>query len=86
VEDSYDGPRIKPEGIDSEFIDGMIERFRQEKKIHKKYAYQVCNYHYYCNYYRIIMTYCFLLLSLLLNIDHIGSASVFPRTAIVNRC
>ncbi|KAI8049223.1 Metallo-dependent phosphatase-like protein [Syncephalis plumigaleata] len=41
VEDSYDGPRIKPEGIDSEFVDAMIERFRQEKKIHKKYAYQI---------------------------------------------
>ncbi|RKP24447.1 Metallo-dependent phosphatase-like protein [Syncephalis pseudoplumigaleata] len=41
VEDSYDGPRIKPEGIDSEFVDGMIARFREEKKIHKKYAYQI---------------------------------------------
>ncbi|KAI9594917.1 Metallo-dependent phosphatase-like protein [Syncephalis fuscata] len=41
VEDSYDGPRIKPEGIDAEFVDDMMERFRQEKKIHRKYAYQI---------------------------------------------
>jgi len=40
VEDSYDGVRLGKE-MTQEFIDDMIERFKNGKHIHKKYAYQI---------------------------------------------
>jgi serine/threonine-protein phosphatase 5 len=40
VEDSYDGVRLGTE-MTSEFIDDMIERFRNGKKIHRKYVFQI---------------------------------------------
>ncbi|KAK4631388.1 Serine/threonine-protein phosphatase T [Fulvia fulva] len=40
VEDSYDGLRLKDE-MTPEFIDDMITRFENGKKIHKKYVYQI---------------------------------------------
>lgn len=41
VEDDYDGPRLSEDGITREFVEELIERFRDQKKIHKKYAYKV---------------------------------------------
>lgn len=41
VEDDYDGPRLSPEGITKEFLEDLIERFKDQKKIHKKYAYKI---------------------------------------------
>jgi serine/threonine-protein phosphatase 5 len=40
VEDSYDGPRIKEE-IDVDFVNAMITRFKDQKNIHKKYAFMI---------------------------------------------
>lgn len=40
VEDDYDGARIGKE-MTQEFIDDMIERFKEGKKLHKKYVYQI---------------------------------------------
>ena len=40
VEDSYDGVRLGDE-MTQEFIDDMIERFKNGKKIHRKYAFQI---------------------------------------------
>ncbi|WPH04250.1 serine/threonine-protein phosphatase t [Acrodontium crateriforme] len=40
VEEAYDGVRLKDE-MTQEFIDDMIERFKNGKKIHKKYVYQI---------------------------------------------
>lgn len=40
VEDSYDGVRLGTE-MTQEFIDDMVERFKNGKKIHKKYAFQI---------------------------------------------
>jgi len=45
VEDSYDGPRL-PEaegaaGITAEFVDAMLERFREQKLIHRRYVAQI---------------------------------------------
>lgn len=40
VDDSYDGVRLGNE-MTQEFIDDMIERFRNGKKIHRKYAFQI---------------------------------------------
>lgn len=41
VEDDYDGPRLSEDGITKDFVEELIERFRDQKKIHKKYAYKV---------------------------------------------
>lgn len=40
VEKDYDGVRLGSE-MTQEFIDDMIERFKNGKKIHKKYAFQI---------------------------------------------
>lgn len=40
VEPDYDGVHLKDE-MTQEFIDDMIERFKNGKKIHKKYVYQI---------------------------------------------
>ena len=42
VEDSYDGARLA-EGVDMtpEFITDMIERFKNGKKLHKKFVYHI---------------------------------------------
>lgn len=40
VEDAYDGVRLDKE-MTQEFIDDMIERFKNGKKIHRKYAFQI---------------------------------------------
>jgi serine/threonine-protein phosphatase 5 len=40
VDDSYDGARLDKE-MTQEFIDDMIDRFKNGKKIHRKYAFQI---------------------------------------------
>ncbi|KAL3437612.1 hypothetical protein BDV09DRAFT_183456 [Aspergillus tetrazonus] len=40
VDDGYDGVRLGSE-MTQEFIDDMIERFKNGKKIHRKYAFQI---------------------------------------------
>lgn len=40
VEDTYDGVRLKDE-MTQEFIDDMIQRFKNGKTIHKKYVFQI---------------------------------------------
>jgi serine/threonine-protein phosphatase 5 len=40
VESSYDGVALGDE-MTKEFIEDMIQRFKEGKKIHKKYAYQI---------------------------------------------
>lgn len=41
VEPSYDGCLIEGENITSEFVDDMVKRFKEQKKIHKKMAYTI---------------------------------------------
>ncbi|KAI9143471.1 Metallo-dependent phosphatase-like protein [Paraphysoderma sedebokerense] len=41
VEPSYDGPKLPEVGISLEFVEEMIETFRNQKKLHKKYAYKI---------------------------------------------
>ncbi|KAK3823194.1 MAG: Metallo-dependent phosphatase-like protein [Benniella sp.] len=41
VEDSYDGVRMDDGQVTKEFVDDMIERFVAQKKIHKRYAYEI---------------------------------------------
>jgi serine/threonine-protein phosphatase 5 len=40
VEDGYDGVRLGEE-MSQEFIDDMIQRFKDGKKIHRKYVFQI---------------------------------------------
>jgi len=40
IENEYDSVRLKTE-MTQEFIDDMIDRFNNGKKIHKKYIFQV---------------------------------------------
>lgn len=40
VEESYDGARLKDE-MTQEFVDDMIERFKNGKKLHRKYVFQI---------------------------------------------
>ena len=40
VEEAYDGVKLGNE-MTQEFIDDMIQRFKNGKKIHKKYAFQI---------------------------------------------
>ncbi|OZJ04722.1 hypothetical protein BZG36_01783 [Bifiguratus adelaidae] len=41
IEDNYDGPRIKDNHIDEAFLKDMLQRFEDQKKIHKKYAFMI---------------------------------------------
>ncbi|EKG19256.1 Metallo-dependent phosphatase [Macrophomina phaseolina MS6] len=41
IEDSYDGVRLEGTSMTKEFIEDMIQRFKDGKKIHKKYVYQI---------------------------------------------
>lgn len=43
MESSYDGPRINEETkqIDLPFVEAMIQRFKDQKKIHRKYTFMV---------------------------------------------
>lgn len=40
IEPDYDGVQLKDQ-MTQEFIDDMIERFKNGKKLHKKYVYQI---------------------------------------------
>lgn len=46
VEPSYNGPKINEDTkkVDADFIKGMINRFKDEKMIHRKYAFMVNTY------------------------------------------
>ena len=42
VEDSYDGPRLGDDGaVTDDFVEGMLERFRDQRLVHKKYVLQI---------------------------------------------
>lgn len=41
VEDSYKGVRLEGETISLDFIKGMMEDFKHQKKLHKRYAFQI---------------------------------------------
>jgi serine/threonine-protein phosphatase 5 len=47
VEASYQGPRFDTETITEVFLHDMIGYMRQQKMIHRKYAYKVCVFHSY---------------------------------------
>lgn len=47
VEENYDGPRMESDGeggyrVTRQFVKDMIEAFRNQKKIHRRFAFQIC--------------------------------------------
>jgi len=36
VEPAYDGPRIPDEGVSSDFMKDLLQRFKEQKKLHKR--------------------------------------------------
>jgi hypothetical protein len=48
IEPSYDGELIDSEvGITESFVNNLVDRFKNQKKIHRKIAYQVILYAFY---------------------------------------
>ena len=43
VDNSYDGPHLEDGKVTLEFVQQLLTRFKDQKKIHKKYAYRVSN-------------------------------------------
>jgi len=41
VDSSYKGPRIPEEGITAEFMKELVQAFKDQKKLHKRYVYQM---------------------------------------------
>lgn len=41
VDDSYDGPRLGDDGVTLEFVMALIERYRNQKQLHKRYVYEI---------------------------------------------
>ena len=47
VENEYDGPNLDADGrVTKEFMFALLSHFENQKKLHKKYAYQVKKYVY----------------------------------------
>ena len=45
VDDSYDGPHLEDGKVTFEFVQQLLTRFKDQRKIHKKYAYKVTLFH-----------------------------------------
>ena len=43
VDNSYDGPHLEDGKVTLDFVQQLLTRFKDQKKIHKKYAYTVRN-------------------------------------------
>lgn len=41
IDDSYEGPHIPEVGITEDFMKELIQHFKEQKKLHKKYAYRI---------------------------------------------
>ena len=41
IEEAYDGPHLPETGVTRDFVEAMIARFKQQKMIHRKYAFKV---------------------------------------------
>ena len=42
IEDSYAGPSLEKRKVTKEFMTELIAFYKQQKSLHKKYAFQVC--------------------------------------------
>lgn len=41
IEDDYQGPRFEDGGVTLKFVTDLMKTFKEQKKLHRKYAYQV---------------------------------------------
>ncbi|VDP03031.1 unnamed protein product [Soboliphyme baturini] len=41
IEDDYHGPALKDDKVTKEFMDRLVETFRDQKKLHRKFAYSI---------------------------------------------
>lgn len=41
MEELYTGARLDAEGVTAEFVAKLMEEFKEQRKLHKKYAYQI---------------------------------------------
>lgn len=41
IEDEYDGPKLENDVVTLEFMKALMEHYKDQKKLHKKYAYKV---------------------------------------------
>ena len=46
IEDNYDGPMLDDGKVTAKFMVDLMEHYKVEKKLHKKYAYKVSTYCY----------------------------------------
>lgn len=44
IENDYDGPKLEDGKVTEEFVTDLMKTFREQKKLHRKYAYQVWSY------------------------------------------
>ena len=45
VEESYNGPHLRNGKVTSEFMQELMDAYRDQKKLHSKYAFQVLKHH-----------------------------------------
>lgn len=41
IEDDYQGPRFEDGGVTLKFVTDLMKTFKEQKKLHRKYAYRV---------------------------------------------
>ena len=41
IEDDYEGPQLDNGKVTEDFVKQLMDTFRDQKKLHRKYAYQV---------------------------------------------
>ena len=41
IEDDYDGPRLEKGTVTLSFMQALMEHYKKQKRLHRKYAYQV---------------------------------------------
>ena len=41
IEDDYDGPRLEKGSVTLSFMQALMEHYKEQKRLHRKYAYQV---------------------------------------------
>ena len=43
IEDEYDGPKLEDGKVTVQFTHGLMEAYKAQKKLHRKYGYEVTN-------------------------------------------
>lgn len=41
IEEDYDGPQLEDGKVTAKFMDDLIQHYRDQKKLHRRYAYKV---------------------------------------------